>query len=168
MMLGRWEISCNALWHISTPVSQSYAFGILTFRVFSDQFATIWDNSSFDHHIPPISKRLGKNNESCDQADSWENDRSISQGLVNQARSRPFGPFKVTLKLLSIGTSRCPLVYDMACHLPVKLEQQPLWTMKLLNRDASLPALERKYKITRVGALQVPCIQKWTIIQGER
>ena len=29
----------------------------------------------------------------------------------------------------------------------MKLEQKPLRTMKLLNRDASLPALERKYQL---------------------
>ena len=91
--------------------------------------------------------RSGKNDESCDQANSVENDRSISQGLVNQARLRPFGSFELPARLLSIGTSPCPLVYVKACHLPVKLEQKPLWTMKLLNRDASLPALERKYKL---------------------
>ena len=60
---------------------------------------------------------------------------------------RPFGSFELPARLLSIGTSPCPLVYVKACHLPVKLEQKPLWTMKLLNRDASLPALERKYKL---------------------
>ena len=60
---------------------------------------------------------------------------------------RPFGSFELPARLLSIGTSPCPLVYVKACHLPVKLEQQPLWTMKLRNMDASLPALERKYKL---------------------
>ena len=60
---------------------------------------------------------------------------------------RLFGPFQLPSRLVSIGTSPCPLVYVKACHLPVKLEQKPLWTMKLLNRDASLPALERKYQI---------------------
>ena len=60
---------------------------------------------------------------------------------------RPFGSFELPARLVSIGTSPCPLVYVKACHLPVKLEQKPLWTMKLLKRDASLPALERKYKL---------------------
>ena len=60
---------------------------------------------------------------------------------------RPFGSFELPARLLSISTSPCPLVYVKACHLPVKLEHKPLWTMKLLNRDASLPALERKYKL---------------------
>ena len=114
---------------------------------------TIWDNSSIDHHIPTTFKRSGKNDESCDQADSVENYRSISQGLVNKARLRTFGSFELPARLLSIGTSPFPLVYVKACHLAVKLEKKPLWTMKLLNRDASLPALERKYKITSVGGL---------------
>ena len=88
-----------------------------------------------------------KNDESYDQADSWENDWSISQGLVNQARLRPFGSFKQPSKLLSIGTSPCSLVYGKACHLTVKLEDKPLRTMKLLNMDASLLALERNYQL---------------------
>ena len=67
--------------------------------------------------------------------------------MVNQARLRPFGSFELPARLLSIGTSPCPLAYVKACHLPVKLEQKPLWTMKQLNRDASLRALERKYKL---------------------
>ena len=108
---------------------------------------SIWDNSSIDHHIPTTFKRSGKNYESCDQADSVENDRSISQVLVNKARLRTFGSFELPSRLLSIGTSPCPLVYGKAWYLPVKLEQQPLWTMKLRNMDASLPALERKYKL---------------------
>ena len=29
----------------------------------------------------------------------------------------------------------------------MKLEHKPFWTMKLLNMDASLPALERKYQL---------------------
>ena len=153
MILRRWESSCNAFWHILTPLTQSYSLELLTFRVFLTSLPTIWDNSSIDHHIPTTFKRSGKNDESCDQADSWENDRSISQGLVNQARLRPFGSFELPARLLSIGTSPCPLVYGKTWHLPVMLEQQPLWTMKLLNMDASLPALERKYKITSVGGL---------------
>ena len=60
---------------------------------------------------------------------------------------RPFGSFELPARLLSIGTLPCPLVYVKACHLPVKFEQKPLWTMKLLNMDASLPALERMYKL---------------------
>ena len=60
---------------------------------------------------------------------------------------RPFSSFELPARLLSIGTSPCPLVYGKTWHLPVILEQQPLWTMKLLNMDASLPALERKYKL---------------------
>ena len=60
---------------------------------------------------------------------------------------RTFRSFELSVRLLSIGTSPCPLIYGKAWHLPVKLEQQPLWTMKLLNRDASLRAMERKYKL---------------------
>ena len=35
----------------------------------------------------------------------------------------------------------------MFCHLPVKLEYKPLWTMKLLNMYDSLAALERNYQL---------------------
>ena len=106
---------------------------------------TIWDNSSIDHHIPTTFKRSGKHDESCDQADFVENDRSISQGLVNNARLMTFGSFELPARHISIGTSPCPIVYVKVCRLLVKLEQQPLWMMKLLNMRASLRALERKY-----------------------
>ena len=112
---------------------------------------TIWDNSSIDHHIPTTFKRSGKNDESYDQADSVENDRSISQGLVNNARLRTFGSFELPGRHLSIGTLPCPLVYVKACHLPVKLEDKPLRTMKFLNMDAILLALERKYQLLVLG-----------------
>ena len=58
-----------------------------------------------------------------------------------------FGSFELPARHISIDTSPCLIVYVKACHLLVKLEQQPLWTMKLLNMGASLPALERKYKL---------------------
>ena len=122
---------------------------------FLTSLPTISDNSSIDHHIPTTFKRSGKNDESYDQADSVENDRSISQGLVKQARLRPFGSFELPARILSIGTSPCPLVYSKTWHLPVMLEQQPLWTMKLWNMDASLPPLERKYKLLVLMAWRV-------------
>ena len=31
--------------------------------------------------------------------------------------------------------------------MPVKLERKPLWTMKVLNIDDSLAALERNYQL---------------------
>ena len=67
--------------------------------------------------------------------------------MVNQDRSRPFDSFELPSRLLSIGTSPCSLVDGKACHLIVKLEDKPLRTMKLLNTDASLLALERKYQL---------------------
>ena len=45
----------------------------------------------------------------------------------------------------SIGTSHCRLFYGKAFHLYVMLENKALWVVKLLNMDASLVALERKY-----------------------
>ena len=35
----------------------------------------------------------------------------------------------------------------MSCPLSVNLEHKPLWAMKLLNIDASVTSLERKYQI---------------------
>ena len=67
--------------------------------------------------------------------------------MVNLARSSPFGSFELPSRRLSIGTSPCSLVYGKACHLLVKLKHKPLWTIKLLNMYASLPALERKYQL---------------------
>ena len=45
----------------------------------------------------------------------------------------------------SISTSHCQIFYGKAFHLYVTLENKVLWAVKLLNMDASLVALERKY-----------------------
>ena len=45
----------------------------------------------------------------------------------------------------SIHTSHCLLVYGKAFHLYVTLENKALWAVTLLNMDASLVALERKF-----------------------
>ena len=60
---------------------------------------------------------------------------------------RVFGPIELPSRLLSIDTSTCRLFYGKSCHLSVNLEHKPLWAMKLLNIDASVTALERKYQI---------------------
>ena len=60
---------------------------------------------------------------------------------------RLFGPFQLPSKLVSIDTSPCRLFNGKSFHLYVNLEHKPLWAMKLLNIDASVTALERKYQI---------------------
>ena len=60
---------------------------------------------------------------------------------------RIFGPFQLPYCLLSIDSSPCRLFNGKFCHLSVNLEHKPLWAMKLLNIDASVTALERKYQI---------------------
>ena len=60
---------------------------------------------------------------------------------------RLFGPFQLPSRLVAIGTSHCRLFNGKSCHLSVNLEHKPLWAMKLLNIDASVTALERKYQI---------------------
>ena len=46
-----------------------------------------------------------------------------------------------------ISSSYCQLVHDKACRLYVTLKNKAWWAMKLLNKDASLIALERKYQL---------------------
>ena len=60
---------------------------------------------------------------------------------------RLFGPFQLPSRLISIGTSPFELFNGKSCHLYVNLEYKPLWAMKLLNINASVTALERKYEI---------------------
>ena len=50
----------------------------------------------------------------------------------------------------SIHTSHCLLVYGKAFHLYVTLENKALWAVTLLNMDASLVALERKFILLEV------------------
>ena len=50
--------------------------------------------------------------------------------------------FKTTIK-----TTHCLLVYGKAFHLYVSVENTALWSVKLLNMDASLVALERIYMV---------------------
>ena len=60
---------------------------------------------------------------------------------------RIFGPFQLASKLVSIDTSHCRLFNGKSCHSSVNLEHKPLSAIKLLNIDASVTALERKYQI---------------------
>ena len=60
---------------------------------------------------------------------------------------RLFGPFDLPSRLEAIATSHCQLFNGKSCHSYVNLEHKPLWAMKLLNIDASVIALERKYQI---------------------
>ena len=60
---------------------------------------------------------------------------------------RLFGLYQLHSRLISIGTSPCRLFNGKSCHLSVNLEHKPLWAIKLLNIDASVTALERKYQI---------------------
>ena len=50
----------------------------------------------------------------------------------------------------SIHTSHSLLVYGKAFHLHVTLENKTLWAVILLNMDASLVSLERKFILLEV------------------
>ena len=60
--------------------------GYSLLETFQMTFPTNWENSSIDHCLPPTCKRLRGSDESRAQVHSLKNDRSISQGLINQAR----------------------------------------------------------------------------------
>ena len=60
---------------------------------------------------------------------------------------RLFRPFQLPSRLIAIGTSHCRLINRKSGHLSVNLEHKPSWAMKLLNINASVTALQRKYKI---------------------
>ena len=75
--------------------------------------------------------------------------KTIDQSLRNWSikLDELFGPFQLPSRLVSIDTSPCRLFNGQSCHLSVNLEDKPLWAMKLLNIDACVIALERKYQL---------------------
>ena len=60
---------------------------------------------------------------------------------------RLFGPFQLSSRLVSFGNSHCQLFNGKSFHSSVNHEHKPLWAIKLLNIDASVTALERKYQV---------------------
>ena len=57
--------------------------------------------------------------------------------MVNSNRkdwARKLGAYRIVFKM-PIGTSSYQLVYGMACHLLVELEQKGYWVVKALNFD---------------------------------
>ena len=150
MMLGRWEISCNALWHISTPLTQSYVFGILTFRVFSNLFANylglLIDWSSHTTHIQAVREKWW-----IMWSSGFLRKRSINLSRIGQSSSiEALWSFQSNFKTPIDRHLTLSISLWEVLHLPVKLEHRPLWTMKLLNMDPSLVAWERKYQLLQL------------------
>ena len=78
-----------------------------------------------------------------------------------------FEPFQLPSRLVSIDTPPCRLFNGKSSHLSVNLEHKPLWAMKLLNIDASVTALERKYQLLELEEYRFHAFES-TILYKEK